>query len=128
LGKINADNDIVLSNYGTIVKEKMESIDEFFPFSKVVKYVIMPNHIHMILRLSYEVYYPTDSNNRTNMTIPRIVSALKRFTNKEIGFNMWQRSYHDHIIRNEKEFTMICDYIQNNPANWSKDCFYTSDQ
>lgn len=36
---------------------------------------------------------------------------------------VWQRSYHDHIIRNQKDYEMIWLYIHSNPANWKKDCF-----
>ena len=108
-----------------IAKKTIESMEKYFPFSSVVKYVIMPNHIHLILRLSNNDN-TADSNNRTNMTVPRIVSTFKRLSNKEIGFSIWQRSYHDHIIRNEDEFAMISDYIENNPANWAKDCFFNA--
>ena len=125
LGRIHSDNTVILSKHGKIVKERIETIAGYFPYSSVVKYVIMPNHIHLIIRLSNNDNL-ADSNNRTNMTIPRIVSTFKRLSNKEIGFNLWQRSYHDHIIRNEEEYTMIWDYIENNPANWTKDCFFNA--
>ncbi|WP_231583486.1 transposase [Rufibacter radiotolerans] len=36
----------------------------------------------------------------------------------------WQRSFHDHIIRDEKGFHNIKEYIENNPANWLADRFY----
>ena len=125
LGKIHSDNTVILSKNGMIAKKTIESMEKYFPFSSVVKYVIMPNHIHLILRLSNNDN-TADSNNRTNMTVPRIVSTFKRLSNKEIGFSIWQRSYHDHIIRNEDEFAMISDYIENNPANWAKDCFFNA--
>lgn len=49
------------------------------------------------------------------------VSMLKRFINKDIGFNIFQRSYYDRIIRNEKEYTAISKYIHNNPIKWDVD-------
>jgi REP element-mobilizing transposase RayT len=49
---------------------------------------------------------------------------LKRFTNKEVGFSFWQRSFHDHIIRGERDYYRIAEYIENNPRNWQDDCFY----
>lgn len=54
----------------------------------------------------------------TNAVIPRLISAFKRFTNKSAGFDMWQRSYHDHVIRNAEEYRAICQYIADNPARW----------
>jgi len=43
-----------------------------------------------------------------------------------MGFNgsIWQRNYHEHIIRNEKSYQYIADYIINNPARWENDKFY----
>ena len=59
----------------------------------------------------------------TNKKIPSVISALKRFANKKTGFNIWQRSYYDHIIRNKKEFFDIFRYIENNPLNWINNNF-----
>lgn len=56
--------------------------------------------------------------------VPMLVSTLKRFVNKEIGFSLFQRSYHDHIIRNEREYEKIRQYIDTNPLKWEDDCFY----
>ena len=63
----------------------------------------------------------------TKAVVPRFVAALKRFSNKEIGENIFQRSYHDHIIRNEKDYLRIWEYIENNPKQWELDCFYVED-
>jgi REP element-mobilizing transposase RayT len=59
-----------------------------------------------------------------NAVIPAFISTLKRFTNKDIGFSVWQRSFHDHIIRSERDYDRIAEYIENNPRNWRDDCFY----
>lgn len=58
-----------------------------------------------------------------NATIPALVSTFKRFVNKRIGFNIWQRSYYDHIIRGEGEFAEIWRYIENNPENHANNIF-----
>ena len=57
----------------------------------------------------------------TNEIVPQYVSMLKRFINKDIGFNIFQRSYYDHIIRNQKEYIAISKYIHNNPFKWDVD-------
>ncbi len=56
--------------------------------------------------------------------IPHYVGTLKRFCNKEIGENIFQRSYHDHIIRNETDYRKIYEYIESNPSKWQKDSYY----
>lgn len=37
---------------------------------------------------------------------------------------IWQRNYHEHIIRNEQSYFKIAEYIENNPLKWEEDCFY----
>ena len=94
----------------------------------VDRYVIMPNHIHMIIRIEG---YSNDLENGTsrapsptNKTIPHIVSTLKRFCNKEIGESIFQRSFYDHVIRGREDYEEISRYIYENPLNWEKDELY----
>ena len=49
---------------------------------------------------------------------------LKSFTTREYGKTLWQRSFHDHIIRGEKDYLEIWNYIDTNPQKWETDCFY----
>ena len=56
--------------------------------------------------------------------IPMYISSLKTLIAKETGFSMFQRNYHDHIIRNENEYQKIWDYIDTNESNWVADRFY----
>ena len=69
-------------------------------------------------------------------TIISIVQAFKRYSTVEyirlvkrgqdapFDKHLWQRSFHDHVIRNETDYRMIAEYIQSNPRLWHKDCFY----
>lgn len=82
-------------------------------------YVIMPDHIHMIIRID-EVQ---TSSTRANEKIPRMVAAFKRFCNAEIGRDIFQRTYFDRVIRDERDYEMIWEYIETNPAKWENDCF-----
>jgi REP element-mobilizing transposase RayT len=56
--------------------------------------------------------------------IPKVVNAIKGLASKQIGFSIWQRSFHDHIIRDEYDYIRIAEYIENNPTKWEQDCFY----
>lgn len=60
----------------------------------------------------------------TNETIPKFVSLFKRYCNREFGYNIWQKSYNDHIIRDEKDYLNRWKYIENNPAKWQEDDYY----
>ena len=53
---------------------------------------------------------------------------LKRFTNKKTGISLWQRSYHDHVIRNEKDYERIWNYIDTNFFKWEQDRYYIKEE
>ena len=110
---------VKLSSIGKIVETHIVSSDRI-PGVMVDKYVIMPNHIHLLIRLNGTSRAPSP----TNGAVPRLVGVFKRLVNKEVGKNIFQRSYHDHIIRNEADYRRICEYIDTNPAKWEEDCFY----
>ncbi len=50
--------------------------------------------------------------------IANIVRSIKALTTKEIGKPIFQRSYYDHIIRNQDDYNEIWEYIENNPKKW----------
>ena len=90
----------------------------------VDKYVIMPNHIHLILLVDGQ--YAADASIPANSMIPHFISALKRFCHRDVGKKFFQRSYYDHVIRNKEDYLMIWQYIDNNPARWQEDRFYSA--
>ena len=102
------------SEYTETVREAIENIGRICPNVTVDKYVIMPNHIHMILVLE-----GTDCPD-----ISSIVRLMKRHVTIVTGESIWQRSFHDHIIRTEREYRKIWEYIESNPGKWTEDCYY----
>ena len=64
---------------------------------------------------------PTSS---PTINVESIVRSFKTMVSKEIGHTIWQRSYHDHIIRNEMDYKEIWEYIDTNVIKWKLDCFY----
>ena len=86
----------------------------------------MPNHIHMILFVDESACSgPSKAPAPTNAMIPHFVSAFKRFCHRDLGEAIFQRSYHDHVIRGDEDYLKIWQYIDSNPAKWQEDCFYT---
>ena len=111
-----------LSEIGKIVEKYILSTNNISNVA-VDKYVIMPNHIHLILIIQNAggtSWAPSPTNN----TISHAVSTFKRFVNKEVGQNVFQRSFHDHVIRGEQDYLKIWNYIDTNPQKWSEDCFF----
>ena len=113
LGKIK-DNYIELTQEGIIVKECIKQIEKRYINVEIDEYVIMPNHIHMILVI----------NNKTEVTISRMMKQYKTYVSKKVGYAIWQKSFYEHIIRNEKEYIKIKDYIKNNIRNWKEDRYF----
>jgi len=120
--------EVQLTEYGKIVKDRMDEINVTYHGIQIEKYVIMPNHVHMIVMITGEIN-PGGGTSRTpsptNAAIPRLISTLKRLTNRTIGHNIWQRSYHDHVIRDRDDYLKIWNYIDGNPSKWQSDCYYS---
>ena len=113
---------IILSDFGNITEKYIRSSTTVYDHLSIDNYVIMPNHIHMILTVSNEAL--VCKSKPCHDIIPTYISSLKTLITKDIGFSIFQRNYHDHIIRNENEYQKIWDYIDTNESNWVADRFY----
>ena len=116
-----------LTDVGKIVEKYILSGNSMERIT-VQSYVIMPNHIHIFLTVDMDQSGTSRAPSPTNAVIPRFVSALKRFCHRELGEQIFQRSYHDHIIRNRQDSLKILEYIKNNPKQWELDCFYMKEE
>ena len=61
------------------------------------------------------------------ITISTVIQQFKGIVTKRIGQSIWQKLYHDHVVRGERDYLKIWEYIDNNPARWTEDCFYMED-
>ena len=111
-----------LSEYGNIVQQILENGGA--PCIKLEKYIIMPNHIHMILIVSHVEKRDAVDSVPYKSLIPTFVRSLKTMASKQIGFSIWQRSYYDRVIRDEAEYQRIWQYIDENPARWAEDDYF----
>ena len=118
---------IYLSKYGKVLDKHIKTMSLKYENIFVEKYVIMPNHIHLIINItdaSINGLSQAPNPTKANAIIPKFISLLKRYCNREIGFSVFQRSYHDHIIRDKNDYLKIWNYIDTNPQKWCQDCFY----
>ncbi len=110
-----------LNENGIIVDNEINKIKAIYNQSvNIDKYVIMPNHVHLIIVLCNEI----DGRPQVAPTISRIIQQFKGAISKQIGFAIWQKLFHDHIIRNEEEYLKIWQYIDTNPQKWELDCYH----
>ncbi len=130
LGKIDVGSGIldaptmVLSRCGKIIIETIDFLNEKNHLLSIDKYIIMPNHTHLIIIIDNLDNGASGMPRPTNARIPKLISSIKRYTNKHAGFDIWQTSYHDHIIRNEEDNQIHLKYIDENPAKWAEDEYY----
>jgi len=109
---VGDDAHIVPTNYGNIAEKYIKNTDG------IDKYVIMPNHIHMIIKNE------NGTMKASSPTISQKVKSFKIMVSKTIGKSIFQRSFYDHIIRDEADYIRICEYIENNPSKWTEDKYY----
>ena len=111
---IGRPQDVELSPYGRIAEEAIKKIPSIYPSVKVDRYVVMPDHIHLLLVIC------ADENGRPMVapTTSRIVQQMKGYVTKRIGTSIWQKLFMDHIIRNREDYEKHLEYITDNPLKW----------
>ena len=119
-------NQAILSEIGLTVDEAVRAIPDHYDGVCVDKYVIMPNHIHLLLRIVGSggriISAPTGAAfEKQNVSVSTIVGSLKRYVSRELGISIWQKSYYDHVIRDDYDYQLRWQYIENNPAKWALD-------
>ena len=122
------DPQIKLTEIGKIIEKNLIS-SERIPGVKIDRYVIMPDHIHAIIIIDPDEHETQNGGpsglaadrNPANKTLPHIISTFKRFCGKEIGCNVFQRGYYEHIVRNKEDYQAVSEYIFSNPARWCSD-------
>lgn len=112
------DKALPLSEAGITADEAIREIPKKYPMISVENHIVMPNHIHLLLLIH------NDGSTMRSPTVSTVVNQLKGIVTKKLGVSVWQRSFHDHIIRNDADYEMIWEYIDNNHLGWKKDCFY----
>ncbi len=110
---------IHLNRFGRIAEQCFTEIQNHFQTIHIDKFVVMPNHIHGIVVLQGH-----------QESLPTAIGLYKSAVTKKIhaidpGIQVWQPSFHDHIIRNEQDYLRIWNYIDTNPLRWREDCFFS---
>ena len=105
-----------LTEFGDIAKVAIQEIEEYYSGVHVDCFVVMPNHVHILLTL----------NRKIKCTVSTIISQYKGIVTKRCGMKVWQGRFYDHVIRDENDYLKIGQYIENNPAKWQEVRYYVT--
>ena len=117
---IRPQDAVPLSEYGKIADTAVKNIGRYYSSIKVENYIVMPNHIHIL------IFIDRYDNGRiiSAPTLSVVIGQMKRWVSRQIGKPIFQKSFHDHIIRSDEDYKKIYNYIESNPSEWEDDCFY----
>ena len=115
----------------TIRRTFLETIQKYPQVDSPI-FTVMPNHFHAIITIQR-------ADMESAPTISNVIQSFKRYSTIEFirlvkagkipAFEkqIWQRSFHDHVIRDEAGYLKIWNYIEGNPSKWEEDCFYVKE-
>ena len=129
LSKIVGDGFPVPTIYGIIAKEFIIQMHSKYPSVSIDHYVIMPDHIHLLLRIDQVL-----GTGNPSPTLGTVIGWYKYQVTKQMnlqaktkGRKFLQRSYYDHVIRNQQDYDEIWQYIEENPLKWELDKLYSKE-
>lgn len=112
-----------LTSYGEIAERYIYLLSMRYPMATIDAYVIMPNHIHLLLTLG--------GRRNASPTVTTMMGWMKYQMTKDInslrntpGEKVFQRSFYDHVIRDEEDYRIRLQYIKENPLRWERDELY----
>ena len=120
---------VKLTQYGEIVEKTINQLNDFYDHISIDDYVIMPNHIHLIVFINNKKKSGigpsgTPVPTAQNSALSKFISTMKRFSNKECGESLWQLRSYDHVIRDQADYDKRVKYIYENPMRWHFDELY----
>ncbi len=127
---VGADPCVRPNHANEMIIKWLMKLEEKYQDVKIDKFVIMPNHIHFILMVDH----PTGVHMGTPLqemmqwfktqTTNEYIKGVKNGLFLPFEKRIWQRSYHEHVIRNQSSYEEIWQYIDTNPIKWELDCYY----
>jgi putative transposase len=132
------NGEMILNRRGEMVERTWRQLAECYPGVEVDAFVVMPNHAHGIIVLvgAGPCACPDSGQPRgvaPTMSLPGVVHRFKSLTTARYRWGvhnggwppfpgrLWQRNYHEHVIRNDEDLNRVRQYIVDNPAHWERD-------
>ena len=114
---------IVLSELGKIAESELAQIPLHFHGVNVGAYTVMPNHLHCIIVID------RPECNGQFTTLSSVMGLYKSGVARRIHLlhpqmTVWQKSFYDHILRNDAAYREVLGYMEENPLKWELDEYY----
>ena len=114
-----------LNQLGEIAYADMKNISEHYKNILVETFIIMPNHVHAIIEI-------TGTTGDNKKSLDTVIGLYKSGVSRKIHtiypeLKVWQRSFHDHVIRGQRQYEKIWNYVSYNDSKWEADCFYVKE-
>ena len=130
------NDEMQVSAVGKYVTQNIKNISIHYPYAEIPLYVVMPNHIHLMVVINEDSKEGdcSDGENvpdivynvgKLSIVVGGLRSAITRLARENGNEFAWQTRFHDHIIRNADECNRIAEYIENNVLTWATDVFHT---
>ncbi|MBR6786163.1 MAG: transposase [Clostridia bacterium] len=123
LGSVSVGRDAlippqtVLSLIGKVAEKYILNIEKTYKSVKVENYVIMPNHIHLLLL--FDSTLCDDGGMRASRpTLFTVIRSFKTMVTREIGYSVWQDSFYDRVVNSVEGYAEVWEYIEENPFKW----------
>ena len=114
------DDRVLLSPLGEIVGREWLRSKAVRPDVLFDEYTVMPNHMHAL------VCVPAIGRDRPSQkrSLGSLVGGFKGSVTRRVSQRVWQRNYHEHVVRDERELEQIRTYIRENPMRWAIDRYH----
>ena len=125
--KFTADY-VVPTPLGRLVEDNLSLIPQVYCSVSVLNACVMPNHVHFLLKVDSD---GVESADRSKMLVSKVVQSFKASVTRKAAApsgQVWQPRFYDHVVRNEYDLIKIWQYIDNNPAKWCEDCYYSASE
>jgi REP element-mobilizing transposase RayT len=125
LGEIK-DGQMIPNDAGLTIEKALLNIPDTHRDVELPFLVVMPNHIHFILTILGAVYLGEIIRRFKSLTTHLYIEGVKNQGWQPFNKKLWQHNYFEHIIRNQRSYEFIANYIITNPQRWAKDAINPS--
>jgi REP element-mobilizing transposase RayT len=139
LGTVKGER-VTLSEAGKLVQQTWKELPGHYNEIGLDEFMVMPNHVHGIIWILGrtppsgsvgEGLRPSPTKTSNKVSLPEVIRAFKSFSAREVnklnntsGLALWQRGYHEHVLRNDDDLYQHRAYIVNNPLKWELDEYH----